>query len=345
MGSVIQEDIENIAKSELPWEKLQNSSVLVTGASGLIGNLILLSLSTAARVHNLNLSLYGTIHHSKPKPVHFVEYISQDIRQPIEFNKTLDYIIHCAAVTNSTDMIKYPVENLKTSVLGTENILSLAKNKSCKSIVYLSSMEVYGVIPYSENLVTEDQLGFINLFNPRSCYPEGKRLCEMLCYAYWHEYKVPVKIARLSQTFGPGVSPNDKRVFMQFAQSVIDKNDIVLHTDGYSYGNYCYTSDTARAILLLLLEGHNGEAYNICNEDSTMTIKDMADLVANKIAGNSISVAKNITSNNITGYAPKSGLRLSSQKLRLLGWTPEYNLEDAYRRMLSELIEQKENQF
>jgi UDP-glucuronate decarboxylase len=342
MGAILREDIENIAKSDLPWKKLRNSSILVTGASGLIGNLVLRSLSTADYYNNLGLSLYGTLHNVRPQQIPSVKYITQDVRDRIVFNGPLDYIIHCAAVTDYSNMINYPVENLQTSVLGTEHILSLAKNKSCKSVVYLSSMEVYGVIPHSETRITEEQLGFIDLFSPRSCYPEGKRLCEMLCYAYWHEYQVPVKIARLSQTFGPGVSINDKRVFMQFALSVINKEDIILHTDGTSYGNYCYTSDTVGAILLLLLNGKNGEAYNVCNEDSTMTIKDMAELVAQKIASNSISVVTKIMSNDTTGYAPKNGLRLSSQKLKQLGWKPEFSLEDSYRRMLAELLAEKD---
>jgi UDP-glucuronate decarboxylase len=341
VGTFLREDIENIAKLELTWEKLQDSSILVTGASGLIGSLILQSLSTADHFHRLGLSLYGTTHNNTAQPIPSVKYLPHDVRTPFNFKGSLDYIIHCAAVTNSKEMINNPVENLQTSIFGTENILSLAKLKSCKSVVYLSSMEVYGTVTYNEQLVTEDQLGFINLFNPRSCYPEGKRLCEMLCYAYWHEYNVPVKIARLSQTFGPGVNLNDNRIFMQFTKSVLNNENIILHTDGASYGNYCYTSDAVRAILLLLLSGKNCEAYNICNEKSTMTIKDMAELVADKIACNAVSVVTNILSNEITGYAPGNGLRLSSQKLKKLGWEPEFSLEDSYRRMLAELIEEK----
>lgn len=343
MGAILKEDIENVAKSELPWENLQNRTILVTGASGLIGTLVLQSLSAANSFHNLGLLLYGTTYRTRPQNITSVKYISQDVRNPIEFRGQLDYIIHCAAVTDSINMINCPVENIQTSVCGTDHILSLARNKSCKSVVYLSSMEVYGAVPFSEKLVTEEQSGFINLFNPRSCYPGGKRLCEMLCHAYWHEYHVPVKIARLSQSFGPGVSLKDKRVFMQFIMSVINKKDIVLHTDGTSYGNYCYTSDTVRAILLLLFNGKNGEAYNVCNENSTVTIKDMAELVAQKIACNRISVVTKSLTNDTTGYAPKNGLRLSSQKLRQLGWEPEFSLEESYSRMLAELLAIEDN--
>lgn len=201
-------------------------------------------------------------------------------------------------------------------------------------------MEVYGVIPVSENRITEEQSGYIDLSSPRSSYPEGKRLSETLCYAYWHEYDVPVKVARLSQTFGAGVSQDDNRVFMQFARSVLKKKDIILHTDGSSYGNYCYTSDAVRALLFLLFKGINGEAYNICNEKSTMTIREMAELVAEKVGCGDISVITKNISNDITGYAPTNGLRLSSKKIEQLGWSPVYSQEESYRRLLRELLEE-----
>lgn len=126
MGKILTEDIENIATSDLPWRRLQDSAVLVTGATGLIGSLVLKSLAQASRVHRLGLSLYGTSYSNKPQHIPFVRYIAQDVRDPIIFEGPLDYIIHCAAVTDSRNIINYPVENIQTSVLGTENILSLA---------------------------------------------------------------------------------------------------------------------------------------------------------------------------------------------------------------------------
>lgn len=148
-------------------------------------------------------------------------------------------------------------------------------------------------------------------------------MAESLCFSYFKEYGVPVKIARLAQTFGKGVQKNDTRVFAQFAGAVREKKDIVLHTAGDSVGNYCEIEDAVEAIFLLLEKGENGEAYNVANEANTMQIREMAELVADKIAHGEIHVVYDIPESNLHGYAATTGLRLSSQKLRQMGWRPK----------------------
>ena len=190
---------------------------------------------------------------------------------------------------------------------------------------------------------TEKELGLIDLENPRSCYPEGKRMAECLCTAYASEYKVPVKVARLSQTFGAGITYNENRVFAQFAKAAIEGHDIVLHTKGLSFGNYCYTRDTITALLILLVKGNRGEAYTVANEDSNIRIKDMAKMVAEKIAGGKINVVFDIPESALTyGYAPDTELHLSSAKMQALGWKPTVSLEETYRRMMKSMMSTKD---
>jgi nucleoside-diphosphate-sugar epimerase len=162
----------------------------------------------------------------------------------------------------------------------------------------------------------------------------GKRMAENLCFNYFYQYGLPVKIARLAQTFGAGVPETDNRVFAQFARSAISKENIILHTDGSSVGNYCYSADAILGLIFILLKGANGEAYNVVNEELTMTIKQMAEFVAATVAEGSISVRYEIPESNIYGYAAATKNRLSSKKLCSLGWKPRYGMEEIYRRMI-----------
>lgn len=249
-----------------------------------------------------------------------------------------DYIIHCASCTKSSEMVSHPTEVIKSIVNTTQNVLELAKRCQVKSMVYLSSMEVYGQIDCSDgHKVSERELGKIEILNVRSCYSLGKRMAENICYSYFKEYGIPVKIARLAQTFGEGILPGDNRVFVQFARAVKQGMDIVLHTQGGSMGNYCGIQDAVRGILTILKKGTDGEAYNVVNEENTMTIREMAELVSEKTAGGKTKIRYEIPKENIYGYAPDTGLRLSGEKLMALGWRPVDNLEKMYSDVVEEL--------
>lgn len=200
-------------------------------------------------------------------------------------------------------------------------------------------MEAYGIIDKSEK-VKENELGYLDLDNIRSCYPEGKRACECLCKGYYAEYGVPTIQIRLAQTFGAGIHYGENRVFAQFARSAMKKSPIVLHTAGKSEGNYVYTSDAVQAILFLLLHGIEGETYNITNENNHMTIYDMAKLVAKTIGGDTCEVVVDIPENaEKLGYAPDTKLYMSSRKINELGWYAKVDLNEAYVRLCAYLKE------
>lgn len=164
----------------------------------------------------------------------FEDYISktpelniclQDINDELQLDGPVDYIIHTASITSSAQFVKEPVETILTMVQGCKNILKFAYEKRVCSFVYLSSLEVYG-IPFEENqisLFSENNFGYLDPCKVRSSYPEAKRLAESLCISYFSQYNVPVKIVRLCQTFGPGVSYNDSRVFAEFARCAIEE--------------------------------------------------------------------------------------------------------------------------
>ena len=167
-------------------------------------------------------------------------------------------------------------------------------------------------------------------------------MAELLCKCYASEYNLPVITARLAQTFGAGVPKNENRVFAQFARSAMNGADIVLHTKGESVGNYCYTQDVIKALLLILKRGKSGEAYTVVNEETTRTIAEMAKMVADKFSGGKSKVVFDIPKDNLYGYAPETKMRLSASKLSALGWIATVNLEEMYRRMLPDLEEKDE---
>lgn len=352
MNTVIQEDLDAIVNEQsIDWEQLKDSSVLVTGATGLVGSLLVKALAYYNKEKCGNIKILAMVRDvEKANRVlghevvnEGVQFVTGDIRNKIEVSHEVDYIIHGASITQSKTMVQYPVETLFTAVDGTRNMLELAREKEIKSMVYISSMEAYGITDPSKKKITEKDLGYIDNLSVRSSYPEGKRVCELTCAAYASEYGVPVKIARLAQTFGAGVPRTENRVFAQFAKSAIDGTDIVLHTKGESFGNYCYTADVVRGLLCILTKGENSEAYTLVNEETTMQIKDMAKLVANTLSSGKTKVVFDIPEDALKfGYAPDVTMHLSGEKARTLGWEPQYNLDKMYERMTKSWLEEEE---
>ena len=319
---------------------------LITGITGFLGALITKTLMQSEEYRDGNITIYGIIRNIEKahqmygdtdnQNLHFVQ---TDITSPNAFAELeciqIDYMIHCAASTRSAYMISNPVETADGIVMGTHNILELARKVQVKSMVYVSSMEVYGKTVDIGRTRTEEELGEVALESSRSCYPMAKRMAEHYCYIYHQEYGVPVCTARLAQVFGVGTSMEDTRVYMQFANAVVEKRDIVLKTTGISMGNYCASDDAVEAILLLLEKGQAGEVYNIVNEENTMSIMEMAKLVARELGENQIQVKVELEDSSKTGYAPDTQLRLSGEKMRSLGWCPKKNLIQMYKDILN----------
>ena len=342
MKDVLEEDFDKITKRDISWDALRNSSFVITGATGLIGSLIVKYLLYANRTMNFGANIYAVVRNVEKADKIFAEektdaltYVVADLtKEKVNCEGDCDYIVHAAAVTASKVMVSDPVGTICTSIDGTEKMLQLAVEKKAKAFIYISSMEIYGQ-PTVGGKTAEKDLGYVDIENVRSCYPEGKRMCECLCTAYAAQYGVNVISARLAQTFGAGILPTENRVFAQFARSVMRGENIVLHTTGESEGNYVYTADAIAAIMTLLVKGKAGGAYNIANEDSHITIRNMAELVAREIAGEKIQVVIDIPEDSVSlGYAPPVKMWLDASKMRELGWKPEIGLVEAYKRMI-----------
>lgn len=345
-GSMQQQDLELIIESKIDFEKYKNTTVLITGATGFIGSSLVKTFLCGNRMRDLNIHIIAAVRNLEKAEKVFgsllerdgIELYVGDITSKVDYDGTVDYIFHTASITASKTMVESPVETIETSYQGTRSMLELARQKNVRGMVYVSSMEVYGIPDKSLHEVGEKDLGYIDLANVRSSYSEGKRICECLCTAYASEFKIPVKSARLAQTFGAGILKNDTRVYAQFAHSVMNGTDIVLHTKGVSEGNYCYIRDVIKALLILGYSGNGGESYNIVNEDSHMQIREMAEMVSDKISHGKIAVQFDIPESELTyGYAPTVKMKLSGKKMMSLGWKPEVNMVESYERMIHDM--------
>lgn len=336
--SILEEDFESILKSPVDWDLLKNATVLVTGATGMIGSYLVKMFGYVNQRWQMGIEILAAVHRLEQvqKVLQGCDctIICGDVRETLSYKGKIDFIFHCASVTRSQEMIVNPVETVETIVKGTEIMLKLALERKVRSIVFFSSMEIYGRTFGNKEWTEEEDLGYIDLFRVRSCYPTAKRLAEHMCFAYFQEYGVPVKIARLSQTFGPGILQDENRIFAQLAKCAIDGKNIVLHTKGEASGNYCYLADCIKGVLTLLLKGQNGEAYNITNESCCATIREMADIVAKEVAEGKIEVTIQEQSQKADMYPEAVKLKLSSRKLRQLGWNASTDLRDMYKRMI-----------
>ncbi len=344
--NILQQDLERIAASkQIDWEKLRGKCVLVTGATGLIGSILARALVCASVRRSLGLRVLAAVRNRAKAERMFSSFLQEglelfvcDILRSFELPGDVDYIVHGAGVTTSKDFVDHPVETILTTLRGTENLLELARGKSVKGMVYLSSMEAYGVVDAEHYNVRETDYGYIDPLQVRSSYSESKRMAEGLCGAYAHEYGVPVKAARLAQTFGAGIPESENRVFAQFARSILTGQDIVLHTDGSKAHCYCYTSDAVLGILKVLLDGTPGEAYNVSNEATFSTIREMAEMLIADYSESGSKLVFDIPEDaNKYGYAPTSRMLVNAEKLRALGWEPEADLREMFRRLLASM--------
>ncbi len=337
-------DIHEIIGDMELFRFFDNTNVLITGCSGLIGSMLAKAFDAANREYGFRIGVIGQARdEGRARAIlgDTADRMTLIISGDFSFDASCDFIFHTASPTASRFFTDHPVETIDTIVFGTKAMLELAK-KNKAVFVYLSSMEEYGV-PYTPGeVMTEDRTGIIDHLTPRSCYPQGKRMCECMCAAYAAEYAVPAKIARLAQTFGAGIPLSDNRVSMQFAKSVVNGTDIVLHTEGRSISNFCYLTDAVSGILTIARNGKAGEAYNICNDGETRSIYEIARLVAEEAAGGKIRVVKDIPSGVNFGYAPDTTIRLCSEKLKRLGWEPRVSMAEGYKRLVRYIEENKQ---
>jgi len=329
------EDILHIYNQDLPWEKLSGANVLVTGATGLIGSCLVEALMYNPK---RDYNVYASGRNEERAHLRFksfendkcFHFIKHDVVQPIDCDIKFDYIIHTASNASPNFFSKYPVEIVKTVVCGVDNLLSYGLNHGLKRFVYVSTGEVYG--EGDGRVFTEEYSGYVNCTSPRSCYPSSKRASETLAMCYASEYGADVGVARPCHTLGPHFTESDNRVYAQFIRNVLNGEDIVMKSAGTQYRSWCYVEDCVSALLYILLKGKCGEAYNIADKDSVVTIRELAEKIAH-VAGRKV-VIQAASENEQKQFTPIKRAVFDTSKLESLGWSITGTMEEKLRKTI-----------
>lgn len=260
-----------------------------------------------------------------------VTILTGEIMEKINYREKVDFIIHTAAPTTSKFFVENPVETIDAIINGTKNILQFAQEKAVESIVNLSSMEVYGESQNGE-ILDESQQFYLDPNNLRSTYPMAKRAAENLCRAYFAEFSLPVKTVRLAQVIPNELLLGDNRLLPHMIRAAVRGDDITLETDGETAQSYIALDDALKGILTILHSGKSGEIYNLADDDSYNSIKNLAKIIAEKISPKKLAVRVS-TGKNLAKYPKNHTWKLNSKKARELGWRPEILLEKSLRRL------------
>ncbi len=326
------EDIQSIL-SLRDINVLKGKSILITGATGLIGVHLIDALMALGDVHVYAVGRSKVKAESRLGEYYknpLFTFIEQDVTDPLPMDIYVDYIIPGASNTHPLAYSQYPIETIMINVKGIEHALDLAVR--CKAIVlYLSTVEVYGNA-VSDEVFIEDYTGKLNLSTSRSCYTESKRVSEALCQSYIAESGVDVKIVRLSRIFGPTMIDSDSKASSQFIKKAISNENIVLKSKGEQYFSYTYVTDAVAAMLYVMIHGKCGHAYNISNERCNVHLKDFAQICAEY---NGKNVVFDLPSEEEQkGFSIAMQAVLDNNKLKALGFEPRYQMIDAVNRTI-----------
>lgn len=332
------EDILHIFKEDLPWQKLSGSNILVTGATGLIGGCLVEALMmnpkkdyhVYASGRNEERARYRFKDFVDDAAFHFIQY---DVMNPLESDVTFDYIIHAASNASPNFFAKKPVEVIRSNMEGVVNLMEYGLQHGMKRMLYVSSGEVYG--EGDGRVFSEDYSGYVNCATPRACYPSSKRAAETLCVSYAAEYGADVVIARPCHTYGPYFTEFDNRVYAQFIRNVLKGEDIVMKSTGEQFRSWCYVVDCVSALLHILMKGENGQAYNIADVNSNISIRELAEMIAS-IGGKKV-VIDLPDADEKKGYNVVSRSVFTTQKIECLGWGIHLMMIQALQHTIKEL--------
>ena len=340
-SSLYQEDLDNILCSNLPWQELQGKSLLLTGASGLIGTVLVDALMKWNRQVEHGVTIYAVGRSEQRIKERFADYldnqyfnfITWNVNEPADFAIHADYVIHAASNTHPKAYATDPIGSIMTNLLGLRNVLDFAHKTQSKRVMFLSSVEIYGKAYREDDVFTEDYCGYIDCNTLRAGYPEGKRAGEALCQAYIEQYGMDIVIPRLSRVFGPTMQDSDSKAMAQFIRNAVKGEPIVLKSEGKQRFSYCYAADAVGGLLTVLLKGKCGEAYNIAQKDKILSLKEIADVLGNI---SSMKVRMEIAGTvESKGFSTAVNAVLDVHKIIQLGWYSQFSIDTGIKRTVT----------
>lgn len=340
LNKIILEDLQYITNQALEWEQFKNKTVLISGASGFLASYMIETLLYLNEIKQLNIKVIGLVRNIEAANLKYKHHkfnmnfllIKQDVCKEFRLGYKVDYIFHMASNATPKLFTSDPVGTILPNVVGTINLLNLAKENNIKTFLYFSTSGVYGNIDRSIPLL-ENDFGGLDPIDVSSCYLESKKMGENICVSYMQQFNITIKIVRPSINYGPGVDLNDGRSYADFINSIVNKKDIILTSDGQTYRNFCYVADTILGFFIVLLKGNNGEAYNVATEEEIKII-DLANLLTQKLYPE--LNLKVIIDKSFTNYLRKEFTRtaMNIDKIKKLGWNTNYNVEEGFKRTI-----------
>ncbi len=332
---IVQEDLKKITNQNINFQNLYNKNILITGANGMLASYYMYVLMYLNDKKNANIKIYALVRNAE-KLEQLTEFskrkdiipVVQDVCNKIEVPEKLDYIIHMASSANPKTITKDPVGIINANVIGTQNVLELAKKNNAE-VIFTSTREVYGKLDDNTSKVSETDMGALECLDLRSCYPESKRMAENLIVSYAYEYGVKYKITRIAHVYGPGmIIDNDGRIMSDLISNVVKKENIVLKSTGEAKRAFCYLSDAITALLTITVDTKENEVYNIANETEEISIRELAFML--KGMYQNLDVIFDIQENK-NQYVKFARTPLDVSKLEKLGWKPETSLIDGIK--------------
>lgn len=327
------EDVNRVAALVLPWEKLQGRSILLSGATGLLGS-FLIDVLMKNNSDGLDCTVYALGRSEQKAKDRFskwwdddqFKFISYDINKQLVSDDigTCEYVLHLASNTHPIQYSTDPIGTITTNIIGLQNMLEFAVTHKAKRFVFASSNEIYGENRGDVDLFCEEYCGYIDTNSLRAGYPESKRCGEALCQAYMKQKGLDVVIPRFTRSYGPTILSGDSKAISQFIMKGVKQEDIVLKSAGTQYYSYTYMADAISGLLTILFKGQSGEAYNIADENSNITLKDLAQIIADYVGKGVVYEIPDAT--EAAGYSKATKALLDGSKLKKLGWKPQYDI-------------------
>lgn len=336
-----QNEVSDILSSNYQWEKLKNTTILVTGATGSIGQVIIdvlmrLNLDNDYRCKIIAVSrnaakaekLFRNYWNHK-----YFEYISMDVSEAVAINKKIDYILHAASNTHPLQYAQEPIGTITTNVFGTYHLLSLAYKNNSEFLLF-SSVEIYGENNTDIEMFNERDMGYLDCATLRAGYPESKRIAESMCFAFAKQLDIKFKIARLARVYGLTMSSQDSKAIAQFLKNGLNHENIILKSEGNQLYSYIYVMDCVSGIFAVLLNGGDGEVYNVSGTHSAITLKDLAQMIAEEFG---VSVVYELpTQIETEGFSKATKAVLNNEKLITLGWSEKTSIKEGVKKIRDE---------
>jgi len=347
INKIIKEDVETIAKGiASDADKLSGKTLVITGGAGFLGNYFNLTfdflnknvLKEPCKVISIDNFITGLKYQLEESPT--FKPIRHDIKIPLKIEEEVDYVIHAAGIGSPEYYRKFKIETIDVGVLGTKNMLELAKEKNAESFMFFSSSEVYGD-PDSKFVPTpETYFGNVSCTGPRSNYDESKRLGETLCVAYYETHNIPVKMIRPFNVYGPGMRMDDYRVIPNFTSSALKGKPLPVYGDGNHTRTFCYVTDGMIGFFKIFLSDYNNESFNVGNENGEISMEGLAKLFA-EIFDNKIKIEKK--EGSVDAYKTSDPKRRCPDLTKIktkLGYEQKVDLKTGLKRYIQWVVEE-----